>query len=74
VGRAHAAGELTAALALRAEIQRRREDRERRVVEAIKLRVELLLFQELDRALGELRTDLNDTLRPELSGSCIPTN
>jgi exonuclease SbcC len=68
VGRAHAAGELTAALALRAEIQRRREDRERRVAEAIKLRDELLLFQELDRALGELRTDLNDTLRPELSG------
>jgi len=68
VGRAHAAGELTAALALRAETQRRREERARREAEAVKLRDELVLFQELDRALGELRTELNNALRPELSG------
>ncbi len=68
VGRARAAGELTAALALRAEVQRRREERQRRIAEAEKLRHELLLVQELDRALGDLRTELNDTLRPELSG------
>jgi exonuclease SbcC len=71
VGRAHAAGELTAALALRAEIQRRREDRERRVVEAIKLRDELLLFQELDLELDEdyLATIIDEgSAKPVISG------
>ncbi|MGH7560703.1 MAG: AAA family ATPase [Gemmatimonadales bacterium] len=67
VGRARAAGELTAALGLRAEVQRRREERERQAAEVRRLRDELLLFQELDRSLGDLRTDLNNTLRPDLS-------
>ncbi len=67
VENARAAGELTAALAHRAEVARRREDRERRAVEVQRLSDEILLQHELDRALGDLRTDLNNTLRPDLS-------
>lgn len=67
VEKARAAGELTGALAHRAEVSRRREDRERRVVEVQRLSDDLLLRQELDRALGDLRTVLNDALRPDLS-------
>ena len=67
LAKARAAGELTAALGQRAEVSRRREDRERRAVEVTRLQGEVLLHQELDRALGELRTDLNNTLRPDLS-------
>lgn len=67
VAQARAAGELTAALAHRAEVLRRREERERRVAEVQRLADEALLLHELDRALGDLRTELNDTLRPDLS-------
>ena len=67
LARARAAGELTAALGQRAEVARKREDRERRAVEVARLQDEVLLHQELDRALGDLRTDLNNTLRPDLS-------
>ncbi|HEX7023630.1 MAG TPA: SbcC/MukB-like Walker B domain-containing protein, partial [Gemmatimonadales bacterium] len=67
VNKARAAGDLTAALSLRAEVARRREDRERRQAEVARLQDEVLLQQELDRALGDLRTDLNNTLRPDLS-------
>ncbi len=67
VEKAHAAGELIGALAHRAEVARRREDRERRVVEVQRLSDDILLQHELDRALGDLRTDLNNTLRPDLS-------
>ncbi len=64
---ARAAGELTGALAHRAEVARRREDRERRAAEVERMSNEILLQQELDRALGDLRTDLINTLRPDLS-------
>ena len=64
---ARVAGELTGALAHRAEVTRRREDRERRVAEVEALGLEIALQQELDRALGELRAELIDTLRPDLS-------
>ncbi|HEU5218656.1 MAG TPA: SMC family ATPase, partial [Gemmatimonadales bacterium] len=67
VEKARAAGELTGALAQRGEVTRKREDRERRVVEVQRLSDDILLQHELDRALGDLRTELNDTLRPELS-------
>ncbi|HEV8195135.1 MAG TPA: SMC family ATPase [Gemmatimonadales bacterium] len=67
VENARAAGELTAALAQRAEVARRRDDRERRMAEVQRLSDALLLQHELDRALGDLRTDLNNTLRPDLS-------
>ncbi len=67
VEKARAAGELTGALAQRAEVARRREDRERRAAEVQRLSDDILLQHELDRALGDLRTELNDTLRPDLS-------
>jgi exonuclease SbcC len=67
VGNARAAGELTAALGQRAEVGRRRDERERRAGEVQRLADQVLLQTELDRALGDLRTDLNNTLRPDLS-------
>lgn len=67
VDNARAAGELTGALAQRGEVARRREERERRAEQIRRLSDEVLLQQELDRALGDLRTDLNNTLRPDLS-------
>lgn len=67
VDNARAAGELTGALARRGEVARRREERERRAEQVRRLGDELVLQQELDRALGDLRTDLNSALRPDLS-------
>jgi len=67
VAQARATAELTAASAHRAEVLRRREERDRRVAEVQRLADETLLLHELDRALGDLRTELNDTLRPDLS-------
>ena len=62
-----ARGESAAALeAVEAVARRRAEriDRERAATEAA---AELALHQELDRALTDLRTELNSTLRPDLS-------
>jgi exonuclease SbcC len=67
VGKARASGELTAALGFRADITRRKEERERRAAEVQRLSDEVLLQHELDRALGDLRTELNNALRPDLS-------
>ncbi len=67
LAQARAAGELAAALAHRAEVERRRQERERRLAEVQRLADESLLEHELDRALGDLRTELNDALRPDLS-------
>jgi DNA repair protein SbcC/Rad50 len=67
VAKARAAGELTAALGLRAEVARRKEERARRALEVQRLSDEVLLQHELDRALGDLRTELNNALRPDLS-------
>jgi exonuclease SbcC len=64
---ARAAGELTGALAHRAEVSKRREDRDRRVAEVQQLSDEVLLQHELDRAFGDFRTELNDQLRPDVS-------
>jgi exonuclease SbcC len=45
----------------------RREERARREEEARQAARELALFNELDRAFTDLRTDLNQQLRPDLS-------
>jgi exonuclease SbcC len=67
LAQARVTGELAAALAHRAEVERRKEERERRLAEVQRLADESLLEHELDRALGDLRTELNDALRPDLS-------
>jgi exonuclease SbcC len=67
LSQARATGELATALAHRAEVERRKEERERRLAEVQRLADESLLEHELDRALGDLRTELNDALRPDLS-------
>ena len=67
VGKARAAGELTAALDHRAAIAHRKEEREQKAAELARLADEILLQHELDRALGDLRTELNNALRPDLS-------
>ncbi len=59
------AEEASAAEAL-AAVVRRREDVAERKRQAAHVAGELTLHQELDRALSELRTDLNQALRPEL--------
>jgi exonuclease SbcC len=54
----------------RAELKRigeRRAERERQAAEARRVELKLLQNQELDRAVADLRTDLNETLRPDLS-------
>lgn len=48
-------------------VARRRAERAVREQEARAAAAELTLHQELDRALGDLRTDLNAALRPDLS-------
>jgi len=67
LAKVRADGELTAALGQNAEIVRRKEERERRAAEVQRLSDEVLLQHELDRALGDLRTELNNALRPDLS-------
>ncbi len=48
-------------------VARRRAERAAREAEAQRTAGELALYQELDRALGDLRTELNAWLRPDLS-------
>jgi exonuclease SbcC len=48
-------------------VARRRAERAERERQAAEAAVELALHQELDRALTDLRTELNSTLRPDLS-------
>jgi exonuclease SbcC len=48
-------------------LMRRREEVAARRREAREVGLDLALHQELDRALSDLRTDLNQALRPELS-------
>ena len=62
-----AQAEHAAALEQRASLSRRREERDRRLAEAERLRSDLAMNQELDRAFSELRDDLNATLRPDLA-------
>ena len=67
LGLASSTAEAAAASEAVRAVARRREEREVRAREARQARVELVTHQELDRALSDLRTDLNQTLRPELS-------
>jgi len=62
-----AQAEHAAALEQRASLSRRREERDRRLAEAERLRSDLAMNQELDRAFSELRDDLNAALRPDLA-------
>ena len=67
VAAVRASAAVAAAEAAAAAVARRREERDRRAAEARGVEQELLLNQELDRAFTDLRSDLNDTLRPDLS-------
>jgi exonuclease SbcC len=59
--------ELRVLVARRDEVERRRREREQDVTEAARIEQDLQLNQELDRAFSDLRSDLNDTMRPDLS-------
>lgn len=60
-------GDLKTAEAALAGVNRRLAERATHAARAREVRRELALHDELDDALGELRTDLNAQLRPELS-------
>ena len=67
VAAVRSAGERSGAIEHQAAVARRREDRTRRVADVDRLKGDILLNQELDRAFSDLRDDLNATLRPELA-------
>lgn len=67
LGFARAEAELAAAQAATQSMANRRADHERKNIEIKRVKSELLLNDELDRAFSELRTELNATLRPDLS-------
>ena len=62
-----ARAERQAAEEAKAAVARRQEERAVRERDAREAAASLALHQELDRALGDLRTDLNAALRPDLS-------
>ena len=62
-----ARGETAAAVEGVGTVARRRAERAEREQAAAEAAAELALHQELDRALTDLRTELNATLRPDLS-------
>ncbi len=62
-----ARGETAAAMEAVTQVARRRAERAERERAAAQAASELALHQELDRALTDLRTELNATLRPDLS-------
>jgi exonuclease SbcC len=63
----HARGERNAAQEAVASVVRREAERNERERAAAETAAELALHQELDRALTDLRDELNSTLRPDLS-------
>ncbi len=67
LARVQAGGERLRAVEAVAAVEARREERARRAAEAEAVRLDLQLHNELDRALEDLRADLNATLRPDLS-------
>lgn len=69
VAAVRAAGERTGAIEHQAAVARRRADRTRRLAEVDRLKGDLLLNQELDRAFSDLRDELNADLRPELAAA-----
>lgn len=64
---ARADAELAAAREGEVQVVRRRAERDRRLEAIGTAKRELLMNQELDRAFADLRTELNATLRPDLS-------
>ncbi len=62
-----AAGDRENARAELRRLEERRRERERQAAEARRVERQLMQNQELDRAVADLRTDLNETLRPDLS-------
>ncbi len=62
-----AAGEVENAQADVTRVALRRAERERLVADVRQVEARLLLNQELDRAFADLRSDLNASLRPDLS-------
>jgi DNA repair protein SbcC/Rad50 len=62
-----ARGETSAATEAVGEVTRRLQERAERERAAQETATDLALHQELDRALTDLRTELNSTLRPDLS-------
>jgi exonuclease SbcC len=60
-------GELRGAVTALAAAERQLAERAERVARADRTRCELRVHEELDAAFGDLRTDLNAQLRPELS-------
>ncbi len=62
-----AEAEVTAATRAVEAMEQRRIEREERVKEAERVALALRINQELDAALGDLRTELNTTLRPDVS-------
>ena len=60
-------GELTGAETALTEARRRELERGEKEKEVAGLRVRLRLHNELDRALGDLRTSLNAAMRPEIA-------
>ncbi len=67
LGLVRARGETAAAMEAVNLVARRRAERAERERAAAQAASELALHQELDRALTDLRTELNATLRPDLS-------
>ncbi len=67
VALARARGESAAAAEAVEAVARRRAERAERERETAAVARDLALHQELDRALSDLRTELNATLRPDLS-------
>lgn len=60
-------GELTGAEAALLEVRRREAERGEKEKEVAQLKIRLRLHNELDRALGDLRTSLNTAMRPEIA-------
>jgi exonuclease SbcC len=67
VGLVRTRAEQEAAAEAQRAVAQRRAERAAREADARRAAAELALYQELDRALTDLRTDLNATLRPDLS-------
>jgi exonuclease SbcC len=60
--------ELAAATERLRAAEKAAEEAAARALEAARLQAELRLHNELDKALGDLRTELNQEMRPELAG------
>lgn len=67
LGVAHGRGDLKAAQVALETVKRRTQERRERASRIEELQVEVRVHDELDRALHDLRSDLNAAMRPELA-------